>query len=93
MLVGAWAKRGAVLWILGVPFAIHITEGLINGTDHFESALFRHIHPSLGVELSGGTTSGQVLKQIATLDFWGGLAIGLVLLGLTVYCRRTRNEI
>lgn len=93
MLVGAWSQRGAILWALGIPFAIQIVEGIAFGTEQFKDALFRHLSPGLGVELNSQTTGGDLIAQVATLDFWGGIAVGASLLGLTIYCRRTQNEI
>lgn len=96
MLVGAWVNRGALgalLWIIGIPTVIKFAEQVVNNTDLFQSALFRHLSPRLTVDLSNPGASTELLGQVLTLDFWFGLAIGAALLALTVYCRRTRNEI
>jgi ABC-2 type transport system permease protein len=93
MLVGAWASRGALLWVIGVPFGFKVIEAMASNTEYFQEALLRHLSPRLGVDLNTPAAGGELLAQVITLDFWLGVIIGLVLLALTVYCRRTRNEI
>lgn len=93
LLVGAWANRGALLWVIGIPIGIKIVETMATNTEYAEDFLLRHLSPKLQVDLNSPTAGSDLLAQIITLDFWLGVVIGLALLGLAVYCRRTRNEI
>ncbi len=93
LLIGAWANRGALLWVIGIPLGISVVEMMVNKTEHVEDFLLRHLSPKLQVDLSSPNAGSDLLAQTITVDFWLGVIIGLGLLGLAVYCRRTRNEI
>lgn len=93
LLVGAWAKRGALLWVIGIPLGIKFVELMANNTEHAENFVLRHLSPSLQIDLNTPTAGGDLLAQVISLDFWLGVIIGVALLGLAVYCRRTCNEI
>lgn len=103
MMVSSWAKRAPMLWALGLPVWLSVLDGIL-----LESRLvgpFIAFHGSMptlprthALDGSGGLsmTTTSLSDQIGILmqgQFWVGLMVGAGLLAITIYLRRTKNEL
>jgi ABC-2 type transport system permease protein len=91
MLVSVWARRGPILWCIGVPVVAATLERILFQTDLLSSAIWRHLQ--LAALPRGGRGMNAQLELLGRADFWLGVLVGLVLLAVAVWFRQRNNEI
>lgn len=91
MLVSVWARRGPILWCIGVPVVAATLERILFQTDLLSSAIWRHLQ--LAALPRGGRGMNAQLELLGGADFWLGVLVGLVLLAVAVWFRQRNNEI
>lgn len=103
MLVSSWAKRAPMLWALGLPVWLSVLDGILLDTGLIGRFIaFHGSMPTLPrthtLDGAGGLsmTTTSLSDQMGVLmqgQFWIGLMVGAGLLAITVYLRRTKNEV
>lgn len=102
MLASVWAKKVAFLWA-GLPILlIAIAEGKLFNSTHFAEMLGERIAVAFSLQNSnlhqasgGNMFDVEVMnwyQAFAQTEFWFGLVVAGVLLAVTIYTRRFRDD-
>jgi ABC-2 type transport system permease protein len=101
LMVSSWAKRAPFLWALVPPLAIGIVEKIAFNTNYFASMLWSHLgggsasgsQAQTGMDMSGMLGHFAPSELLTAPDFWVGLVLTAIFLGVAVRLRRDRGPI